>query len=123
MWDWIAFDPQLELMPADTSPRAIWDERPLWLRFWLPARPVDSGQPAGGCHPLFTITPRKWAPGSSSVHGDIAEMVSLDIAIAAPGQNTDEHAVTICLQDMSGPFDYHLTRLIGLARQYGRPPA
>jgi len=70
-------------------------------------------------HPLFTITEEVGSGASAALHGDIAEMLSLDIAIAAPGQNTDEHAVTICMQDMSGPFDYHLTRkLIGIAEKY-----
>ena len=82
---------------------------------------MKNGQPLPvDAHPLFTITEEVGSGSSAALHGDIAEMVSLDIAIAAPGQNTDEHAVTICLQDMSGPFDYHLThKLIGLARQYG----
>mgnify|MGYP001302816089 CR=1 FL=1 len=60
------------------------------------------------------------AGASAALHGEIAEMLSLDISIAAPGQNTSEHAATICMQDMSGPFDYHLThKLIALAREHG----
>lgn len=57
---------------------------------------------------------------TAELRGEIAEMVSLDISIAAPGQNTSEHAATICMQDMSGPFDYHLThKLIALAKEHG----
>ncbi|MCB2068222.1 MAG: osmoprotectant NAGGN system M42 family peptidase, partial [Ottowia sp.] len=39
-----------------------------------------------------------------------------------PGQNTSEHEATICMQDMSGPFDFHLThKLIDLAQAHGIP--
>ena len=40
----------------------------------------------------------------------ISEMVSIDIAIPAEGQNSREHGVTVAICDSSGPFDYHLTR-------------
>ncbi len=71
-------------------------------------------------HPLLTITEEIGSGASAALHGEIAEMVSLDISIAAPGQNTSEHAATICMQDMSGPFDYHLThKLIALAKAHG----
>ena len=71
-------------------------------------------------HPLLTITEEIGSGASAALHGEIAEMVSLDISIAAFGQNTSEHAATICMQDMSGPFDYHLThKLIALAKAHG----
>ncbi|PKO50670.1 MAG: osmoprotectant NAGGN system M42 family peptidase, partial [Betaproteobacteria bacterium HGW-Betaproteobacteria-21] len=69
-------------------------------------------------HPLLTITEEVGSGASAALHGQIAEILSLDISIAAPGQNTSEHAATICMQDMSGPFDYHLThKLISLAKE------
>jgi putative aminopeptidase FrvX len=37
-------------------------------------------------------------------------MVSVDNGVVAPGQASRERAVTIAMQDRSGPFDYHLTR-------------
>jgi len=120
--DWIAFDPQLELMPSGYITSRYLDDKAAVAALLAACKAlVDSGQPLPvDAHPLFTITEEVGSGSSAALHGDIAEMVSLDIAIAAPGQNTDEHAVTICLQDMSGPFDYHLThKLIGLARQYG----
>jgi putative aminopeptidase FrvX len=84
---------------------------------------VDAGSELPvNAHPLFTITEEVGSGSSAALHGDIAEMVSLDIAIAAPGQATSERAATICTQDLSGPFDYHLThKLIALARHYRIP--
>jgi len=120
--DWIAFDPQAEIMPNGYINSRYLDDKAAVAALLAACKAiVDSGQtPAVDVHPLFTITEEVGSGASAALHGDIAEMVSLDIAIAAPGQNTHEHAATICLQDMSGPFDYHLThKLIGLAKQHG----
>jgi putative aminopeptidase FrvX len=54
------------------------------------------------------------------LHGDVAEMVTIDTAPNAPGQNTSEFGVTIAMQDSDGPFDYHLShKLIGLCKDFG----
>src|SRR3546814_13143874 len=59
--------------------------------------------------------------GASAVlHGDVAEIVSIDNGTVAPGQNTGEYGVTVVMQDSSGPFDWHLThKLIDLCAEYG----
>jgi putative aminopeptidase FrvX len=47
-------------------------------------------------------------------------MVTVDTGPVAPGQNTDGYGVTVCMQDSSGPFDYHLThKLLGLCAENG----
>jgi peptidase M42 family hydrolase len=60
--------------------------------------------------------------GQGASHGlgpDVAEMVSVDAAIVAPGQQSRETAVTVAMSDSVGPFDYHLTRRMhALARQH-----
>lgn len=72
------------------------------------------------CHLLFTISEEVGVGASHILHGDVAEMVSVDNGTIAPGQNTSEYGVTIAMQDSSGPFDWHLTRsLIHLCRQFG----
>jgi peptidase M42 family hydrolase len=69
------------------------------------------------CHLLFTITEEVGSGASVGLHGDIAEMVTVDNAVVAPNQNSVEQGVTIAMQDMSGPFDYHLTHhLLDLCR-------
>lgn len=47
---------------------------------------------------------------SEGIAHDVAEMVSIDNAVCAPGQESIEEGVTIPMLDMHGPFDYHLTR-------------
>jgi peptidase M42 family hydrolase len=72
------------------------------------------------CHLLFTISEEVGVGASHILHGDVAELVSIDNGTIAPGQNTSEYGVTIAMQDSSGPFDWHLTRhLLGLCREGG----
>lgn len=72
------------------------------------------------CHLLFTISEEVGVGASHVLHGDVAELVSVDNGTVAPGQYTSEFGVTIAMQDSSGPFDWHLTRsLISLCQQHG----
>lgn len=74
------------------------------------------------CHPLFTISEEVGSGASAILHGDIAEMLTLDNGTTAPGQNSREYGVTVCMADMSGPFDYHLThRILQLCQEYEIP--
>jgi len=74
------------------------------------------------CHPLFTISEEVGSGASAILHGDVAEMLTLDNGTTAPGQNSSEYGVTVCMADMSGPFDYHLThRLLQLCQEFEIP--
>ena len=72
------------------------------------------------CHLLITISEEVGSGASSILHGDIAEMLTIDTGPIAPGQSTHEYGVTVCMADSNGPFDYHLTHhLIRLCRENG----
>lgn len=62
------------------------------------------------CFPLFTISEEIGVGASHVLHGDVAELISIDNGTVAQGQYTSEYGVTISMQDSSGPFDWHLTR-------------
>jgi peptidase M42 family hydrolase len=69
---------------------------------------------------LVTIAEEVGQGASHGLGPDVAEMVSIDNAVCAPGQHSIEHGVTIPMADMTGPFDYHLTRrLCRLCRSAG----
>ena len=71
------------------------------------------------CHLLFTISEEIGVGASHVLHGDVAELISVDNGAIAPGQNTSEYGVTIAMQDSTGPFDWHLTRhLLALCRSH-----
>lgn len=70
------------------------------------------------CHLLFTISEEVGSGASAVLHGDVAEMVSIDNGTVAPGQNSSEKGATIAMADSTGPFDYHLTHhLLNLCRK------
>jgi peptidase M42 family hydrolase len=73
-------------------------------------------------HVLITVSEEVGIGASHGLHGDVAELVSIDTAVVAPGQASREDAVTIAMQDSSGPFDYHLTRrLLTLCQRHDIP--
>ncbi len=60
-------------------------------------------------HLLFTISEEVGSGASAVLHGDVAEMITVDNGTTAPGQSASEYGVTIAMADSTGPFDYHLT--------------
>jgi peptidase M42 family hydrolase len=84
---------------------------------------VDSGVALPvTCHLLITCTEEIGHGASHGIDPMAAEIVSVDAAVVAPGQQSREDAVCIGMADGVGPFDYHLTRkLISLAAEYEVP--
>lgn len=73
---------------------------------------------------MITITEELGHGASHGLPADVAELVSVDNAVCAPGQHSIEDGVTIPMADLHGPFDYHLTRrLCRLAEEQGVPCA
>jgi peptidase M42 family hydrolase len=62
------------------------------------------------CNLLFTISEEVGTGASAVLHGDVAEIVAVDNAVPAPGQESIEDGVTVAMADSTGPFDFHLTR-------------
>ena len=81
----------------------------------------DTGTPLPiDCHLVFTISEEVGVGASHVLHGDVAELISIDNGTLAPNQYTSEYGVTIAMQDSSGPFDWHLTRsLLGICASHG----
>ncbi len=81
-------------------------------------------RPAVDCHLLFTISEEVGSGASAILHGDVAELVSVDNSTPAPGQNSIEEGVTVAMADSTGPFDWHLTHhLLDLCRDHDIPHA
>lgn len=82
---------------------------------------VDAGiTPAVTAHLLVTVTEEIGHGASHGLDPDVAEIVSVDAAVVAPGQQSRETAATLAMGDGVGPFDYHLTRnLASIAKEHG----
>lgn len=73
-------------------------------------------------HLLFTIFEEVGFGATHGLDDTVSELVAVDNAVVAEGQASREDTVNICMQDMTGPFDYHLTRrLCSLAERHGIP--
>jgi peptidase M42 family hydrolase len=120
--DVVAVDPNCDITPSGFINSRHLDDKAGVATVLAAARAIgDNGITLSqNCHLLFTIAEEVGSGASSILHGDVAEMVTIDTGPAAPGQSTDEYGVTICFQDSSGPFDWHLSRqLAGLAARFG----
>lgn len=120
--DYVAIDAQPEITPAGfINSRHLDDKGGVAAVLAVAKAVVESGADLPvDCHLLFTITEEVGSGASAVLHGDVAEMVTIDTGPVAPLQAGDEFGVTLCMMDSAGPFDYHLThKLIGLCRDYG----
>ncbi|MEO0793335.1 MAG: M20/M25/M40 family metallo-hydrolase, partial [Pseudomonadota bacterium] len=59
------------------------------------------------CHLLFTISEEVGVGASHVLHGDVAELLSVDNGTIASVQYTCDYGVTVAMQDSTGPFDWH----------------
>ncbi len=122
--DFIAVDPQPEISENGYIVSRHLDDKAgaaVLLGSIKAIRNADISLPLD-CHPLFTISEEVGSGASAILHGDVAEMLTLDNGTTAPGQNSSEFGVTIAMADMSGPFDYHLThRLIQVCQEFEIP--
>lgn len=123
--DYVAIDPNPEITESGFVVSRHLDDKAGVAALFASAKAVLEGVRSGtctvpvGCHLLLTITEEVGSGASAALHGDIAEMVSIDNATPAPGQNSRETGVTIAMMDASGPFDYHLThKLLRLCRAH-----
>ncbi len=110
--DHVAIDPSLEFTPAGFVNSRHLDDKAGVAAVLAAARAVreqDVPLPID-CHLLFTISEEVGVGASHVLHGDVAELVAIDNGTIAPRQNTNEYGVTVVMQDMSGPFDWDLSR-------------
>ncbi|WP_314019459.1 osmoprotectant NAGGN system M42 family peptidase [Stutzerimonas degradans] len=110
--DFVAFDPMPEFTESGyISARHLDDKAGVAALLAALKAIVESGQePPIDCHPLFTITEETGSGAAGALPWDVSEFVGIDIAPAAKGQESSEHAVTVAMQDSGGPYDFHLSR-------------
>jgi putative aminopeptidase FrvX len=111
--DFIAVDPQPEVVGGFINSRHLDDKAGVASMLAAAKAVVDAkAELPVDCHLLFTISEEVGTGASAVLHGDVAEMVAIDNATPAPGQNSRERGVTIAMADSTGPFDYHLVHLL-----------
>jgi peptidase M42 family hydrolase len=125
--DYVAIDPCPEITPSGFLVSRHLDDKAGTAALLAATKAVREAERSGApgfslpvdVHLLFTITEEVGSGASAALHGDVAELVSIDNATPAPGQNSRETGVTVAMMDASGPFDYHLTqKLLRLCREH-----
>jgi len=122
--DAVSFDPNPEVTRTGfINSRYLDDKAGVAALLAATKAVVDSNvERAVDCHLLFTISEEVGSGASAVLHGDVAELVAIDNATNAPGQNSSEDGVTIAMMDSSGPFDFHLTqKLLQTCDEYEIP--
>ncbi|MDT7043699.1 osmoprotectant NAGGN system M42 family peptidase [Candidatus Nitronereus thalassa] len=122
--DFIAIDPSPEIHPNGfINSRHLDDKAGVSTILAAAKSIIDSGANLPmDCHLLFTISEEVGSGASAVLHGDVAEMVTIDNGTPAPFQASSEFGVTIAMADSAGPFDFHLVRrLIGLCVDHDIP--
>jgi peptidase M42 family hydrolase len=119
--DIVAIDPQPEFLPNGFINSRHLDDKAGVAVMLAAAKAIQDAEltlPVDGLL-LLTISEEVGSGASSVLHGDVAEMVTIDNGTPAPGQNSRESGVTVAMADSTGPFDYHLThRLLELCRDH-----
>jgi len=120
--DFVAVDPAPEYLPESgfLNSRHLDDKAGVAVVLGAAKAVLDAGRRLPiDCHLIFTISEEVGSGSSHTLHGDVAEMVTIDSATQAPGQNSSEFGVTIAAMDSAGPFDWHLNRkLIDLCDEH-----
>ena len=62
--------------------------------------------------------------GGNYIPPEVSEIIGMDIGLIGPGYDGSEHKVSICIRDLTVPYDYELTnRLVRLAKEGDIPYA
>ena len=110
--DFVAFDPLPEFTDSGhISARHLDDKAGVASVLTAFKAVVDAGvKPPVTAHLLVTGTEEIGHGASHGLDPEVAEIVSVDAAVVAPGQQSREESVTVAFGYGVGPFDYHLTR-------------
>ncbi len=118
--DIVAFDPRVERSPAGFLRSRHLDDKAsvaaIYGALWALA---DAGLTPRQTTTVHISNYEEVGHGAATgFPADLQELISVDMAVVAPGQMSDEHRVTICAKDSAGPYHYGLRRrLEQLARE------
>lgn len=117
--DIIAFDPRVEV--SDTGfirSRHLDDKASVACLFGAMLALADAGvQPAQDTYFHISNYEEVGHGAATGFPANLADLISVDMAVVAPQQTSDEYSVTICAKDSAGPYHMQLRReLEGLAQ-------
>lgn len=108
--DFVSIDPQPEFLDNGYLVSRFLDDKAAVASLLVAAEHLaKTDKPARDVHLYLTVSEEigTGAPGLVSPHA--GDLIALDIAIVAPGQESREDSLTICMGDATGPYDRELS--------------
>lgn len=108
--DFVSIDPQAEFIDNGYLVSRFLDDKAAVAALLVAAeRLVSGGKPPRDIHLMFTVSEEIGTGAPSIVDPKIGDLIALDIASVAPGQESREDALTVAMADHSGPYDRQLS--------------
>jgi putative aminopeptidase FrvX len=121
--DCIAFDPRVEVTNGFIRSRFLDDKACVANIVSAIKSMVDAGQsPARSTYFLISNYEEVGHGASTGIPSEVAELVTVDMAVVGKGQESNEFSATLCIKDSGGVYHEGLNkRLRALAEQHGIP--
>lgn len=121
--DCVAFDPRVEVTNGFIRSRFLDDKACVANIVAAIKSLVDAGQsPARTVYFLISNYEEVGHGASTGIPSDVAELVTVDMAVVGKGQESDEFSATLCIKDSGGVYHEGLNKkLRALAEQHGIP--
>jgi putative aminopeptidase FrvX len=109
--DGVAFDPRVEVTNGFVRSRHLDDKACVANIVSAIKSLVDAGQaPARTVYFHISNYEEVGHGASSGIPAEVAELVTVDMAVVGPGQESDEFNATLCIKDAGGVYHEGLTR-------------
>ena len=121
--DCVAFDPRVEVTNGFIRSRFL-DDKACVANIVASIKSLtDAGQsPARTVYFLISNYEEVGHGASTGIPQEVAELVTVDMAVVGKGQESDEFNATLCIKDGGGPYHFGLNnKLRTLAEQYNIP--
>ncbi|HJR79635.1 MAG TPA: M42 family metallopeptidase [Anaerolineales bacterium] len=121
--DCVAFDPRVEVTNGFVRSRHLDDKACVANILSAIKSLVDAGQgPARTVYFHISNYEEVGHGASAGIPPEVAELVTVDMAVVGKGQESDEFSVTLCIKDGGGVYHEGLNKkLRALAEQHGIP--
>lgn len=108
--DFVSIDPQAEFLDNGYLVSRFLDDKAAVAALLVAAQKlVSDSKPARDIHLMFTVSEEIGTGAPNIVDPRIGDLIALDIAIVAPGQESREDALSVAMADHSGPYDRQLS--------------
>jgi putative aminopeptidase FrvX len=121
--DCVAFDPRVEVTNGFIRSRFL-DDKTCVANLTVAIRSMaEAGQsPVRSAYFLISNYEEVGHGAAAGIPSDVAELVTVDMAVVGDGQESDEYHATLCIKDSSGPYHEGLNKKMrALAEMYNIP--